>query len=134
MAFKLTKKDLKQRGELAGDITALRDTLNEKIDDLRGKLEGEVEIIKTARDALNEKIQEANEWQTGIAEEHRSTFIDKSERWQAGDNGQAADEWINELETEIDEADCDGVIEITFDDCDCNSGEDLENKADDYGI
>lgn len=130
MAFKLTKSDLQRRGDLAGEMNALRDALNEKIDELRGKIEGEVEDIKTARDELNEKIQEANEWQRDVASEHRSNFEEKSERWQQGDRGQAVEEWIGELEAELDEADVDEVVEMCFDNCDCTAGEDIENKAD----
>jgi hypothetical protein len=98
MAFKLAKgeetrlDDLKKEiGALYVDIEVAVNEYNEREKELR-------EPIETAVNAYNEKLALFRSFVEEVAAERRNEFEEKSETWQDGDNGQAADEWINNWE------------------------------------
>lgn len=85
MAFRLTNKEEKERQALAAE-------LGEK-----------AEALTEARDNYNEVVERAIAFRDGVAERLQSDFDNKSEGWQEGDKGSAAQELISaweELEIE----------------------------------
>ena len=95
MAFKLDKGD-----------TARKVKLVEELQEARGELEDAVSVynaavaeLKAPLDAAVEKYNDVLEEARGFAEDIGNTadgeFDDKSEKWQEGERGQAAREWID---------------------------------------
>jgi hypothetical protein len=54
--------------------------------------------LASAVEKYNELVEEVAEWVQGVASDRRDEFDNRSEGWQVGDNGQAADQWISEWE------------------------------------
>jgi hypothetical protein len=94
MAFKLTKDDdakltsLKEK--LNTEYDALRssvDVFNDKVTDLQADVDGKLTTY-------NETLAEFKEFVDGIASKGREEIDEKSENWLQGDNGQAANDWV----------------------------------------
>ena len=106
MAFKLTKAQIAERDQfverlqkLAGDVETAVTAANETV---REALDG----VNVHVRAYNEALDEARTFAEGVAEEFRSDYDDKSETWQEGERGQAANDFICEWENvNLDEAD-----------------------------
>lgn len=110
MAFRLTKAEDARKSELEGELNKLfgeaddaKSDLNEKISELVA------EFNEKYLGPLNEKIDEARGFVEDIKNERQEEFDDKSERWQDGERGEAAQEWLQawenaeaELETVTD--------------------------------
>jgi cell division GTPase FtsZ len=126
MAFKLSKSEI-----------ARRDQYIEKLREMRGKVEDQVAIFNEAvtelRTPLDEALTEYAElfeevrgWAEDIGSEAQAAIDDKSERWQDGDTGQAAQAWAtkwSEWEPE--------TLEITWPED--LSIDDIEDAADSIG-
>lgn len=98
MAFKLNKKQIAERDEHAQKLTELKDKLEAAIETYNTEVSKLFAPIEIAAGAYNEAVAEIAEWRDEIVGNWQSEFDDKSERWQEGDNGQAAQELINEWE------------------------------------
>lgn len=101
MSFKLTKvqdKELdalldelnEKRGELGAAITAFNDLIREE----RSKIED-------ALSAYNDALVGVEQFRDEFVNEMRDAWNDKSERWQEGDSGEAANDFITVWE-EVD--------------------------------
>jgi peptide subunit release factor 1 (eRF1) len=76
MAFKLNKTEIKQHQDLSA---ALRAAFDE---------------ITAATIAFNEAIGNARDFASRVAGEREENIGNKSEAWQEGDRGQAAQAWV----------------------------------------
>jgi hypothetical protein len=98
MAFKLTK-----------DEAARKTHIMEALAEARAEIEA-------AGDRYNEVLEQARAFAQEVAEDRRADWDLKSERWQEGDKGQAADAWISEWENfdseEAAEPDMDGAADL----------------------
>lgn len=115
MAFKLTRDELKQKQEHIDKLTesfhgleAAIEIYNSGLSALRDKLREEISTY-------NDSLSEAKDFMADIASDRDSEFSDKSERWQEGEKGQAAQEWYQEWENaELDEFDPELPDDIEF--------------------
>jgi hypothetical protein len=100
MAFKLNKSEEKRFNELLTILTTNSSALSEAFDTLKEDIK---DLIDTFNDgplaAYNEGLETVRGFVEDIHSERTEDYDDKSERWQEGDNGQAAYEWLNELES-----------------------------------
>jgi hypothetical protein len=96
MAFKLTRQDSAQLGELmakAADVAGTLETSIAKFNEIVA------EHFASLREALDAYNQAQADVRTFIEETHQSLedeFSDKSEKWQDGERGQAVREFIDE--------------------------------------
>lgn len=127
MAFKLTKAEDATRTQLVSDLrtkaTALEDAIreyNERVAALHA------EVLAQHVDAYNEAVSNARDFVEEIQTRAQEEFDGKSERWQEGDKGQAAQSWQEEWAgTSLDDIDMDepqGIIEPTMDHADTLEG------------
>ena len=115
MTFKLTKTE---RKEIDGLLQALLDAhalldnavlvYNEALTAAHTELQPHVEAYNGAASDLVGYVN-------GLAEEHDEEWNNRSEKWQEGEAGSAAQSWIESLRIEIDECDIDAPDEITLD-------------------
>ena len=98
MAFKLTRDEEneleKLKKKLSEDYTAIDAALSSYNEELTALQEHVQEQINF----YNNSLSELRSFAENIAAERRNEYEDKSESWQDGDNGQAADEWISTWE------------------------------------
>jgi len=80
------------------------------------------QIMANARSEIEDLVDKANDVRKkahgvieDITNEMDSYYDDRSEKWQEGDNGQAYQEWKNEVEQVRDDMDEDFTYEITED-------------------
>jgi exonuclease VII small subunit len=106
VAFKLTSKEDARKSELEAELeqevgamedakTELQDAIQKLIDDFN---EQHVE-------PLNAKLTEARGFVEDIYNERQGEYDDKSERWQEGERGEAAQSWLTEWQTGMDALD-----------------------------
>jgi hypothetical protein len=98
MAFKLKKGQISERDALAVDIRAKAEALDAAIRAYNEGLEMLAEGLTNAAEAYNESLSDVREFVSGIAEDGRAEFDEKSERWRAGEKGQEADSWVQAWE------------------------------------
>ena len=98
MAFKLNKQESARKSELLVALQTeqakLEDALrvyNEEASTAFGRLEA-------AKIAYNEALEAARSFAEDIASEQRTDYDDHSEKWQEGENGTAAEEWVSSWE------------------------------------
>lgn len=98
MVFKLDKSDLKRKQELVDQSQELFTALETAIEAFNETLEAAKETLIEAVTAYNEKLSEFKEFTDDIASQGDDALQEKSEKWQEGDRGSSAQEWINEWE------------------------------------
>ena len=103
MAFKLTRSEETRRDILADKLRDARMILDEAVAAQVAIIEDAYAAINAALVPYNEIVEEARGFVEDIASERESEWDDKSERWQEGDRGEAAREWISQWQ---DAADC----------------------------
>jgi hypothetical protein len=98
MAFKLNKDQDSKLDTLLQKLVGSYDNLKTSVEEyntglkeLQSKVEGEVS-------KYNEDLSNLKSFVDEVTTEKREEFDDKSETWQEGENGQAAEEWISTWE------------------------------------
>lgn len=103
MAFKLTRSEENRRDILADKLRDARMILDEAVAAQVAIIEDAYAAINAALVPYNEIVEKARGFVEDIASERDSEWDDKSERWQEGERGEAAREWISQWQ---DAADC----------------------------
>src|SRR5580698_4845855 len=98
MPFKLTKKQIAERNELAAALRNKAASLAIALADYNATMAQVTSALHDATDAYNEAIGDARDFVAGIAEPAREEYDEKSERWQASDKGVEAERWLREWE------------------------------------
>lgn len=103
MAFKLTKAE---EGDIAAKLATLiaeRKVLDDSIEAYNAivraaweKVEGDLATYQEAKFALGGTFRD-------LFDIHEAAFIEKSDRWQEGERGQATEEWFKRFEEYADE-------------------------------
>lgn len=100
MAFKLTKAEDTRKFEIESNLGSAYNEFEQARDELQGKIE---DLIREFNDGpltkFNEAVAEARGFVEDIKNERQGEFDDKSERWQDGERGQAAQEWLQQWES-----------------------------------
>lgn len=130
MPFKLNKTESARKNELLVALqlkqSALEDALrvyNEEASTAFGKLEA-------AKVSYNEALDEARSFAQDIASEQREDYDDHSEKWQEGDNGTSAQEWISQWEdVDLDDLELEEPEEITLETPQTEAFEALEEEC-----
>lgn len=100
MAFRLTRAEIKQRDELADKLDEAAEALKSAVEAFNARLEEVTQDVSSALETYNEAVAEARSFMEDVASERQLEWEDKSERWQEGERGQAAQEWISAWESD----------------------------------
>lgn len=112
----LTKLHIAERNDIAQKLRNLSDELEDSIEAYNLVATEEWDKVRSALEAYNEAISEANQWRSDIESQIQDYISEKSEKWQGSDKGQAVDSWRSAFEEEFEEA----QIEMPDDlECDC---------------
>jgi hypothetical protein len=123
MAFRLSKSQLTAWERRIGAARASLDALNDVIISFNRTLASAGEPLRGAAQAYNSALRELQSTAEKLAGDWRSTFNERTDRWQDGYRGQAANEWIEAWENyspedaefdppdEVEEQDDDPIVE-----------------------
>jgi len=98
MAFKLSKSDAAQADKIADDLDEAAETLIDAVSAFNAAMEEAFKAVEEAQARYTECVDAARSFADDVASEARSEWDDKSEKWQEGERGQAAGEWVEEWE------------------------------------
>lgn len=130
MAFKLTKAERKELADHAERLGELRAEVERKFEELTQALGPMTDGVNDAIRRYNEALDALKAFAEGIADEHRSAYDDKSETWQNGDRGQAADEFVTAWEGVADTyAEVDEISVVEPDAPELHDVDDLPEEA-----
>lgn len=106
MAFKLNKQEDARKSELEQELEQLVGSATDGLEELREKI-GELveEFNEKYVTPLGDKMDEARGFVEDIQNERQEEFDDKSERWQEGERGEAAQSWLQQWEQGASELD-----------------------------
>lgn len=129
MAFKLTKAENKQRDELVANLEVASAALSEAVETANEQIALVEEGVNIAIEAYNEALSAAREFAQDIASRLEEEIGEKTEKWQEGENGQAAEELRNAW-AELDLEDIEPITIEQVVDFDLSHRDDLENLPD----
>jgi hypothetical protein len=101
----LSKPQLRERDELDTKLTQRAQLLRDAVAAFNGAMAESFKDVEAARDAYNQVVVEANEWQSNIVSDMESYQADRSEKWQEGEEGQAYQSWMDAFGEELEELD-----------------------------
>lgn len=99
MTFKITKAQIAERDALVTDIRAKADALEAAITAYNDGIEKLATALSEAAEEYNGALADVQDFVSGVAEDGRAEFEEKSERWQEGEKGQYADAWLQQWES-----------------------------------
>lgn len=112
MAFKLTKQEDARKSELEQELEQLVSAATDGLAELQEKINELVEAFNSeCVTPLGDKMDEARGFVEDIHSERQGDYDDKSERWQEGDRGQAAYEWLQTWENVVSDLDTPAPLE-----------------------
>lgn len=94
MPFKLTKDELATREKIINTLRITSEAVGDAVEDFNDAMATAGEKLQEAVAAYNEALETAREFASDIANQANEDFNDKSEKWQEGERGEAANEWI----------------------------------------
>jgi hypothetical protein len=99
VAFRLTKAELAQKNELEEEL----EKLTGEIEDGKAQLLEDIQKLCDEFDTkyiepFNSLLERTRGFVEDIQRERQEEFDDKSDRWQEGERGQSAQDWLNEWE------------------------------------
>jgi hypothetical protein len=113
VAFKLTKAEDARKSEYESELNQIVGDADDAKTELESKIEDLIrEFNEKVVDPLNEKLNEVRGFVEDIKNERQGEFDDKSERWQEGERGEAAQEWIQRYESAESELEEMSQIEV----------------------
>ena len=108
MAFKLTKAEASARAALVDRLSAGREAVEAAISAYNDMLDTAWAAVAKSIDDYNEILFDARDFCETASADWRGEWEDKSEKWQEGERGQAAAEWIDTWEgVSLDDIDAD---------------------------
>jgi len=124
MAFKLSKSDLSDRENLVAALTMAKTKLEGAIETFNSRMEAEKVLVEEALSIYNDLLDDARQFGESIASMIEEQITEKSDNWQNGEKGQAAEafrlEWSDNLDLE------DTIIEYP-DELEASNLEQLDN-------
>ena len=105
MAFKFSKADIKDRDELVQAAQYKLDNLNTEIARFNEAVTEAWEELEEALGEYNGALTDARDFVERVKDEFETQYGEKSDKWQEGDRGTAAREWIDSFDNiELDDA------------------------------
>ncbi len=101
----LSKPQLRERDELDTKLNQNAQLLRDAVVAFNAAMTESFKDVEAARDAYNQAVVDANEWQSNIVSDMESYQSDRSEKWQEGEEGQASQSWMDEFGEELEELD-----------------------------
>ena len=111
MAFKLDKQDMTRREKLVEELRDGRGVLEDAVSTYNAAVEALKAPLLAELGKYNDIVEEARGFVEDIANTADGEFDDKSEKWQEGERGQEARDWIDAWQNEPFDA-----LEIAFPD------------------
>jgi division protein CdvB (Snf7/Vps24/ESCRT-III family) len=110
MAFKLTRDEIVAKAELAEAISKAWDTVESAVMEYNEKVEQAKVEMREVVTAFNDVAGQVAVFAAGVADRANLEFDERSEKWQEGEDGQAATAWKDEW----DDFDSDGIENVDW--------------------
>ncbi len=117
--IKLTRMQVTERDRLVADLRANGEVLAAAIKQFNEVVAPLSAAVEAASEAYNETLDASREFVGNFSESARSEFDERSERWQEGDTGKAADVFIKAWE-DVDLEDVDIEVPMLLEEFDCS--------------
>lgn len=98
MSFKLSKADDKRRDGFVAELEIKGGKLSQAISEFNAAMQEAWSKVEAAQTEYNELLGEISEFRDEIVSERQGEWDDKSEKWQEGERGEAAQSWITAWE------------------------------------
>ena len=95
MTTKFSKADAKRVSDLQGELREMADEIDAAFETINEP----IAAVNALIEAYNEKLQEARGVIEDIASEVESYIDDKSDNWRDGERGSAVSDWLSELQS-----------------------------------
>ena len=129
MSFKLSKEERERREEIASKLREQAEKVAGAVSAMNDAMTAAREIVEAEVEAYNAIVSEAEEFAQDVASQADEAISEKSEKWQEGERGQAAEQWKGEWEgLQFDELSVDTLGDIDWDDP--THADDLESAPD----
>jgi len=102
--IKLTKIQVQEKAELLEELQKAESTLASRVEAYNEKMREEFTSVEESLGTLNSVIERVNNFMTDVGTSCQDEFDGKSEKWQEGERGQAAADFISTWSDTIDEA------------------------------
>jgi ElaB/YqjD/DUF883 family membrane-anchored ribosome-binding protein len=113
MAFKLTVREQKRKGELVTGLRQARSQLEDSISEFNKAVADAKELLKVAEDKYNETLQEARGFCEDMANDWDNQIAERSDSWRESEQAEAAQKLVNEWNgVSLDDVDLDMPDEI----------------------
>lgn len=99
MAFKFSKQDIKDRDDVVDAARKKLGILNGAIEQFNADVAEKWAEVEEALNDYNGAISDAYEFVDRVKTEFNDAYEEKSEKWQEGDRGSAAREWIDSFDS-----------------------------------
>lgn len=96
--FKLTKADIERRNEISQRAVQAKTELDTGFEEYNRCLASAQEALEVLLTAYNEVVEEVNGFTEDIGRAHREVFDNRTNAWQDGERGRAANAWIEQYE------------------------------------
>lgn len=127
--MKLTKQEQKEHADLFKELTAANAKVADAFEALLDSLRSAPEALNGELTTRNKIVTRINEFVTNVHDRLEGEFDDKSERWQEGEAGQAAqgliEAWGNVEMAEAEEVE---IVEPELEDVDADDFENLPHE------
>jgi hypothetical protein len=107
LAFRLSKRQLRERDALATSLREKATALNAAIAAFNQAIEPLCQPVVEAMHHYNAVLEKARALSNGVTEAAHDAFDAKSERWQERDKGIQIRNWIEQWELSLDDIDLD---------------------------
>ena len=98
----ISRAQAKERERIAKELDQRQDELQGVVNQYNAELEQWRERFRVACESLSDTVSEANGWIEEVAGDVLSFMDDHEEAWLEGDKGCEYQEWLSELQQEID--------------------------------
>jgi ClpP class serine protease len=113
MAFKLTVREQKRKGELVTGLRQARSQLEDSISEFNKAVADAKELLKVAEDKYNETLQEARGFCEDMTNDWDNQIAERSDSWRESEQAEAAQKLVNEWNgVSLDDVDLDMPDEI----------------------
>jgi hypothetical protein len=99
MAFKLTKEEEVDRKRLADNVKEAAELFGAAVDEANQAISDALDLVERGREGYAKAISEAQDFADNVGARLREEFDEKSETWQNGEAGTAAEEVVSSWES-----------------------------------
>ncbi len=113
--LKLSKSQIVEKEGHASDLGEKKEAMEQAVVAYNEAMATEWRKVEAAIQEYNDAVTSADEWRAAINSDQASYFDDRSERWQAGEKGEAYSQWKDQWEEEFEKVEVEKPDDLEID-------------------